>query len=54
MSTSAVEMSVEALGSTSNVPAPTEEQDKIDIPSLQLKLGACYPEILNSNAVRVS
>ena len=43
MSTSAVEMRVEALGSTSNVPAATEKQTQIDIPSLQLKLGALLP-----------
>ncbi len=43
MGKSGVEMSVEVLGSTSNVPAPTEEQIQIDIPSLQLKLGALLP-----------
>ena len=40
MSTSVVEMSVEVLGSTLNVPAPIEKQIQIDIPSLQLKLSS--------------
>jgi hypothetical protein len=43
MSTLVVEPTVEVLGSALNVPAPIEKQNQIEIPSLQLKLGALLP-----------
>lgn len=43
MSTSAVEMSVALLGQNLNGLAPTEQQNQIDIASLQLKLSSLLP-----------